>query len=278
MTDHRLCIVGLDEPEHSEILSHLFVRSVAHEALPRIYVEDGELFVESRRGPHFVSVSAVVFHGIYEDDLDFIAGLALWGGPCLPSARAMMDCRLRLPCLVRALEYTRFGAPVRSYVAPGTPFASERERVAKWGNWHCGENKARFTGVWRHEEACLVEPFLEGRAVRVTMIGERYWQIRLEGEGWLKSIHSPAAEFMEPDPELVEDTDRVRRGFGLELIANDYIVAADGSKHLLEVNHIPNVTRFPEIWAAYRDYVVAWVSKGGPDRDRDGERVGPRPA
>ena len=39
------------------------------------------------------------------------------------------------------------------------------------------------------------------------------------------------------------------------------IVADDGSKHLLEVNHIPNVTRFPEIWQAYRDYAVTWARK-----------------
>ena len=37
------------------------------------------------------------------------------------------------------------------------------------------------------------------------------------------------------------------------------VVAEQGTKHLLEVNHIPNVTRFPEIWEAYRDFVVEWV-------------------
>jgi hypothetical protein len=96
------------------------------------------------------------------------------------------------------------------------------------------------------------------------LIGEQAWQIRLEGDDWLKSLHDARADFMPIDPELLDDTQRIREGFGLEIIANDYIVSDDGSKHLLEVNRIPNVTRFPEIWAAYRDYVIAWIT-GTPE-------------
>jgi glutathione synthase/RimK-type ligase-like ATP-grasp enzyme len=66
---------------------------------------------------------------------------------------------------------------------------------------------------------------------------------------------------MEIDPELLEDTQNVAKAFGLELIANDYIVNENETKHLLEVNHIPNVSRFPEIWAAYLDYATAWVNQ-----------------
>jgi hypothetical protein len=255
----RVCIVGLDEPEYTEIQERVEVRLVAHEILPRIVVKEGQLLVESRRGPGLIPVSKVVFHSIYENDLEFIAALVLWGGPCLPNAQGMMDCRLKLPCLARALQHTRFGRPPRGYAAPGAPFVADGEWVAKWGNWHCGENKARFTGSWESEEPCIIEPFLPGQAVRVVIIGDRHWQIRLEGESWLKSIHAPDAAFMEVDPELLEDTQNVRQAFGLELIANDYIVTDQGTRHLLEVNHIPNVTRFPEIWEAYRDYVAGWL-------------------
>lgn len=52
---------------------------------------------------------------------------------------------------------------------------------------------------------------------------------QLEGINWRKSIHAPNASLMEVDEEL------------------------------LEINPIPNVIRFPEIWEAYRDYVVEWV-------------------
>ncbi len=137
------------------------------------------------------------------------------------------------------------------------------ERVAKWGNWHCGENKVRFRGAWHAEESSIVERYLDGVAVRVVVIGSRAWQIKLEGDAWLKSIHHPAACFMEPDPQLVADAQNVARGFGLEIAANDYIITPDGEPHLLEVNHIPNVTRFPEIWEAYADFVVNWIEASG---------------
>ena len=68
----------------------------------------------------------------------------------------------------------------------------------------------------------------------------------------------PATRSTPVDEELLEDTRRIKQGLGLEVLGNDYIVTPHG-KHLLEVNHIPNVTRFPEIWAAYRDYVVTWT-------------------
>ena len=257
----RFCLIGLDEPEVKEIQERVEAPVIAFEQLPRIIVRGGELFVEPKRGPQWLPVSKVVFHSLYENDMDFLAGLALWNGPCLPNARAMLDCRLKFPCLIRALQVTRFGSPLRGYAAPHTPFRTEagEEQVAKWGNWHCGENKARFTGAWESEHACVIEEFLPGQAVRVVMIGEKHWQIKLEGADWLKSIHAPNAAFMEADAELLEDTRNLKQAFGLEIIGNDYIVEENGAKHLLEVNHIPNVTRFPEIWTAYRDYVVEWL-------------------
>src|SRR5687767_740775 len=112
----------------------------------------------------------------------------------------MMDCRLKLPCLVRALQFTEFGQPRRGFASSGIEYATAIQRVAKWGNWDCGENKERFSQTWQASESAIVERFLEGDAVRVVVIGPRHWQIKLEGDGWLKSIHHPTASFMEPDP------------------------------------------------------------------------------
>ncbi len=255
----RPCIIGLDLPESSQIQSCLPFKAIMHDCLPKIVVRDGVLLVTPPDGFGLVPASHVVFHGIFENDHDLLAGLALWGGPCLPNAQAMMNCRLKLPCLVRALGYTQFGKPARGFASAGVEFVTDHERVAKWGNWHCGENKQRFRDSWISDETCIIEPYLEGSAVRVVVIGNRAWQIRLEGNDWLKSIHHPQACLMDLDARLVNDTQHVARCFGLEIAANDYIVTSDGEPHLLEVNHIPNVTRFPEIWKAYEDYVVDWL-------------------
>lgn len=203
-------------------------------------------------------VARVIFHGIFEHDLEFLAGLALWGGPCFPNPVAMMDCRLRLPCLVRALKYSRFGGP-RGFASPGGEYRAKAESVAKWGNWHCGENKERFTGSWLAREPTLFEPYLEGEAVGLVIVGEPR-QIRLTGPGWIKSVHGAGAAFMTPDPELSADTRAIQQGLGLDILANDYLLSPTGP-YLLEVNHIPSVTCFPELWQEYRDVVVAWVQR-----------------
>lgn len=258
----RICLIGLHEPEYQPIKEQFFGPIMIHEVLPKIALKNGILYVERSSGFGMLPVSTVVYHGIFGDDLDFIAALALWGGPCYPNPLAMMNCRLKLPCLVRALQHTRFPIPNRGYVAPKQTINMPTESVAKWGNWHCGENKERFTGAWQHSEnACIIEPFLKGESVRVIIIGQQAWQIKLEGKDWLKSIHPDEAAFMPLDEELLADTQHLKKMLDMDIIANDYIVGEDGQKYLLEVNHIPNVTRFEETRRAYLDIVVTWLKK-----------------
>jgi hypothetical protein len=255
----RILLIGFDESEATALTERLSSPCISHEMLPKIVVKRGQLFVESPERVRFLGVSRVVFHGIFEHDLEFLAGLALWGGPCFPNPTAMMDCRLRLPCLVHALRFTSFGGQ-RGYASSDADYDSELESVAKWGNWHCGENKERFTGTWSAKEPTLFEPFVAGEAVRVVILGKEARQIRLTGMDWRKSVHGVGAEFMAADPELVADTQAIRVGLGLDIIANDYMVSGSG-RYLLEVNHIPSVTCFPELWQEYMNVVVAWVGK-----------------
>ena len=64
---------------------------------------------------------------------------------------------------------------------------------------------------------------------------------------------------MPVDPDLLADVQQLRDHFGLPVIGVDYMIDREGRRHLLEVNHIPNVTVFPEIRRAYPEYVVKWV-------------------
>ena len=107
----------------------------------------------------------------------------------------------------------------------------------------------------------LFEEFIEGEAVRIVLVGEHAWQVRMAGEGWLKSIHDSGADFMPIDPELLDDTRRLGHHFGLRTVGVDYMVTSDGGRHLLEVNHVPNVTVFPEVREAYLDLVVRWAGE-----------------
>jgi hypothetical protein len=256
-------LIGLDPPEAKELRSRVARPVVSYPMLPKLQLRAGELFT-SRTGTWDWDgpVGAVVFHGIFEDDLPAFAALALWGGRCLPSAHGMLDCRPRIANLARVRRVSRFAGLPRGYADAGTTFAAHGPTVAKWGEWHCGEGKERVGAEWSAAEPTLFEPFLEGQAVRVTAVGDRLWQLRLGGDDWKKSIHHPDTAFVDLDPELAADVRALRDHFDLAVCAADYVVSPDGGKHLLELNHIPNVTQFSEIRAAYLDYAVAWLNGG----------------
>ncbi|MEM9931337.1 MAG: hypothetical protein AAF840_16095, partial [Bacteroidota bacterium] len=104
----RVCIIGLHQNEFQQVRKRVFGPIVWHEMLPAIRVQGDKLWVARSSGVGMIEVDKVIYHGIYENDLDTLAGLAMWGGPCYPNPKAMMDCRLKLPCLVRALEHTAY--------------------------------------------------------------------------------------------------------------------------------------------------------------------------
>lgn len=262
MSDEFVALIGLDREEIDELKQRVSCRFITFDLMPKVQLRDQQLFLArfgtwDWKGP----VTQVVFHGIFEDDLPGITALALWGGPCLPSAHGLLDCRPRIANLARVRRVSRFASLPRSYTDTGTTFRTFRTGVAKWGEWHCGEGKELFTEEWQAKEPTLIEPFLEGEAVRVTAIGDTLFQLRLAGDDWKKSIHHATACFMPLDEKLAEDVRALRDYFDLPVCAADYIIAPDGTPQLLELNHVPNVTQFPEIRAAYLDFATKWIGE-----------------
>lgn len=259
LVHNRIALVGIEIDEYQVIKSKYDGHIIWHQAIPKIVVKNGILFMEKENGIGMLPVDKVIYYGIYDNDFDFITGLALWNGASFPNAIGMMDCRLKIPCLVKALRYSKFGS-ARGFISAKAAVHVENDTVAKWGNWHCGENKHRFTGSWESEFATTIEPYFEGEAVRIMIVGNHVWQIKLEGTTWLKSIHPDSACFMEVDPDLLKDTQYLMKQLHMDMIGTDYIICNDGSKQLLEVNHIPNITRFEEVRLAYLETVINWIS------------------
>jgi hypothetical protein len=230
MSGELVALIGLEREEIDELKARVDCRFTSFDLMPKVQLRDQQLYLAhfgtwDWRGP----VTKVVFHGIFEDDLPSIAALALWGGRCLPSAHGLLDCRPRIANLARVRKVSRFATLPRSYTDTGTTFRTESPSVAKWGEWHCGEGKEQFTGEWPAQEPTLVEPFLDGDAVRVTAIGDALFQLRLGGDDWKKSIHHASACFMPLDPALADDLRRLRDHFDLLVCAADYIIARDGT-------------------------------------------------
>ena len=256
----RLCVIGLDKTVFQEIRKSFFGPVIFHETIPKYLVSKGRLFVQKSNGIGMLEVDKVVFHGIFENDFDLITALTIWGGDCYPNALGMMNSRLKLPCLARALKVSKFNSE-RGMISENTEINVSEETVAKWGNWHCGENKFKFNKNWISQAPSIIEPFFEGDSVRIVQIGATSLQIKLEGKNWLKSIHDADADFMVIDKELLDDTIKIKKELNLDMIANDYITSSSGEKHLLEVNHIPNVTRFDKLKSVYVSEVINWVNK-----------------
>lgn len=260
MSDELVALIGPEREDVTELRARTDRRLVSFEMMPKVQLRNQQLYLArfgtwDWAGP----VSKVVFHGIFEDDLPGIAALALWGGPCLPGASGLLDCRPRIANLARVRRVSRFTALPRSYTDAGTTFHTGAPAVAKWGEWHCGEGKERFADEWHATEPTLIEPFITGEAIRVTAIGDELFQLRLGGDDWKKSIHHATAALVPLDDRLAADVRELRDHFDLAVCAADYIVAPDGTPHLLELNHVPNVTQFPEIRTAYLDFAARWI-------------------
>ena len=254
-------LIGMDREEVAELKARVDCQLVSFDMMPKVQLRDQQLYLAQFgtwdwSGP----ITKVVFHGIFENDLPGIAALALWGGPCLPSASGLLDCRPRIANMARVRRVSRFATMPRSYTDAETTFRTDTPSVAKWGEWHCGVGKERFIGEWTAQEPSLIEPFIVGEAVRVTAIGDALFQLRLGGDDWKKSIHHPTADFVPLDEALGADVRSMRDHFDLAVCAADYIITADGIPHLLELNHVPNVTQFPVIRSAYLDLAAQWIA------------------
>lgn len=262
MNKKRILIVGLDPQDVQSIklgmdFEYLFVH---YDLIPQAQLVKGILYVESPSVQgKYLAVDKVIFHGIFDNDFDFITMLALWNGPCLPNALGMMDLRQRIPGLVRALSASRFSGIKRGMVIDSQEYVGETESVAKWGIWHCGEDKQRFNGNWQSAETSVIEEFITGEAVRVMLIGKQHWQIKLTGDDWLKSIHHADSGEMTVDEELLADSRNIALHFGLQMVGIDYMVGSNGEKYLLEVNHIPNVTVFGFMNEVFIEFSRNWI-------------------
>lgn len=262
MDKKRILLVGLLPDEIEAIKEQLDYGYlvVAYDMLPVVKLVEDILYVENpNRTDHFLAVDRVVFHSIFKDDFDFITLLALWDGPCLPNANGMMDLRKRIPGLARSLKASKFNAIKRGMAIGEQEWDAKKESVAKWGVWHCGEDKHKFKGEYVTEETSVIEEFIEGEAVRIMIIGDKYWQIKLTGDTWLKSIHNEGSWEMELDEELLKDSQNIAKYFNMQMIGVDYMVGKDGVNYLLEVNHIPNITVFPFIREEFIDYASKWI-------------------
>ena len=197
----------------------------------------------------------VIYYGYFEDAGAPRRALALSSIPTFPDVGAtlLLDERPMALLLASRADET---SPARGFVPAGTDLNLQREQVVKWGNRHCGDDKARINGASRVATDAIVEPFVAGRSERVLLIGDQLWHLRYESTDWRKNVAATVTT-IEPEPLLVARARRTAERLGLSVAGVDYIVN-DGGATLLEVNAYPGFDDADGAPEAFVSLAAAW--------------------
>ena len=69
----RLCLIGLEREVSTRIAQNFDGNVLIHDMLPNfILTPNGDLYIERSMGTGFLKVDMVVYHGIFENDFEFL--------------------------------------------------------------------------------------------------------------------------------------------------------------------------------------------------------------
>jgi hypothetical protein len=248
--------IGVDADIVDQLRRALEARVVAYPAVPRLYSLEGQVFVESATvAGRWLQPRGVVYYGYFDDAGAARRALALSATPTFPDVGATLPLDERAMALLLASRADD-ARPARGFVPAGTDLTLEREQVLKWGNRHCGEDKARTSGASRVATDAIVEPFVMGRSERVLLVGDRTWHLRYESADWRKNVAATVTK-IEPEPVLVARARRTADRLGLSVAGVDYIVN-DAGATLLEVNAYPGFDDADGATEAFVALAAAW--------------------
>jgi len=171
-----------------------------------------------------------------------------YGIPCWPSPAALYAVSDRHAALARCLSAGLVDHPVVQSEftrEPLLPFPY----VLKVGEEHRGEGKyfiSSYSDIPRWEGLATAEPFFRGESVRVLLLGDRAFGVRIKNENsWIKNSPGATFEPFTPDEALVAHARRAAELFSLEIAGVDYVIDGHGP-HFIELNPFPRVGLTPE--------------------------------
>ncbi|MDI3284039.1 hypothetical protein [Polyangium sp. 15x6] len=175
--------------------------------------------------------------------------------PCWPDPAALRAASQRHAALGRCVAAGLVEHPVVQSTftrEPLLPFPY----VLKVGEEHRGEGKFLIQSardIPRWDGIATAEPFFEGESVRVLILGERTFGVRIQNEGtWIKNAPGASLEAWEPDEAIASHARRAARLFGLEVAGIDYVIDRVGP-HFIELNPFSRVGLSNESAALARD-------------------------
>jgi hypothetical protein len=218
-------------------------------------VMDGRLHRRRSAGDDFRG--AVYFADVRDKDIERhnLRLLSDHAIPCWPAPAALLAASDRHAALGRCVAAGLIEHPVvqaHSTREPLLPFPY----VLKIGEEHRGEGKhlIRSAGdIPPWDGIATMEPFFEGESVRVLLLGDRAFGVRIHNEGsWIKNSPGASFEAWEPGEAIAEHARRAMRLFRLEIAGVDYVIDKGGFR-FIELNPFPRVGLSKESAAVARE-------------------------
>jgi hypothetical protein len=143
--------------------------------------------------------------------------------------------------------------------------------VLKTGNSHRGHDKYLIFDnkfpTW--DGIATLEPYFNGESVRILIIGNDIFGLKLENhESWIKNASGAEVYPFNPSNALISHAKAVAKFWGLEIAGVDYILEDNGSFHFLEINQFPGIAATDEIVEAAKKFLskimddIEYISKG----------------
>jgi hypothetical protein len=257
-----LISIGL-EPNVVEAIKKEVGHIVVHDTLPRMYSHIGQAFVESPSiYGKYLRPRGVLYYCYFEEPGSVRRSLALSDTPTFPGVRRTIMHDDKALSLIAALDAeAKNGYPgiARGFTDEiPVPLDEGETAVAKWGYWHCGEDKKLCEGEAIAPEAAIIEPFIVGESHRVLVVGDSYWQLHYESEDWRKNVNSTITVLDVPDRDLALRAHKTAKELGLVVAGIDYIINDDGA-FLLEVNAYPGLYQVQQAEEKFIELAVDWA-------------------
>jgi glutathione synthase/RimK-type ligase-like ATP-grasp enzyme len=149
---------------------------------------------------------------------------------------------------------------VRGFAPAGQDLKFDGERVFKWSNRHCGDNKAKHDSSFLAPEPAISEPYFEGTSERILIVGKHEWHLRYESADWRKNVGGSVSALPSIDRALADRARRTCSALDLSVAGVDYLITAQGPI-LLEVNAYPGLTDAPGAEDAFVEEALRWWSE-----------------
>lgn len=205
---------------------------------------------------HYCDVSD---KNIEENNLNFIINNNI---PCWPNPQALLRMVNRHIVIKEVFNNNLLNHNIFQIFGPEKLF--DYPFVLKVGTDHRGIGKylIKSRQDWPDfKDLATVEPYFEGKSVRVLIIGDDIFGIEtVNNSSWIKN--SPGGDMIEYklNDELIEHAIKVSKLFDLDVAGVDYIVNDDGF-HFLEINQYPGLYGFDNIVKAANSFFMKKMSE-----------------